>query len=263
MQQFQERMDVIGNNVANVNTTGFKSARVDFTDTLSQTLRGSGAAGTMQIGTGVTTSAITNQFVQGALARTGLQTDLAISGEGFFQVRDAASDTSFLTRAGEFHLDDAGYLTTSTGLRVQGYADSGLSAVGDIQIDGTGSGAAANASVTSYAIDTDGKIRVRMSDGTEFIRGQVLLQTVRVPQALAKEGNNLFSGLTAAGALAQPVPPGSAGTGRVFSGALEMSNVDLANEFSSLITTQRAFQASARIITTSDEMLQEMINLKR
>jgi flagellar hook protein FlgE len=263
MQQFQERMDVIGNNVANVNTTGYKSARVDFSDTLSQTLRGAGPAGTMQVGTGVTTSSITNQFVQGAIARTGSQTDLAISGEGFFEVQDATTGAQFLTRAGEFHLNENGYLTTSTGLRVQGYSDSGLATVGDIQIDGTGSGAAAGATAGSYSIGTDGIVNVRMSDGTEFVRGQVLLQTVRAPQALMKEGNNLFSGLTAAGALATPVAPGSAGLGRLLSGALEMSNVDLANEFSSLITTQRAFQASARIITTSDEMLQEMVNLKR
>src|ERR1041385_8457196 len=95
IQQFQEQMDVIGNNIANVNTTGFKSARVDFADTFSQTLRGSsGANGTssgvsaIQIGSGVTTSAIRNIYTQGGLVGTGVQTDLGVSGEGFFIVRD-------------------------------------------------------------------------------------------------------------------------------------------------------------------------------
>ena len=117
--------------------------------------------------------------------------------------------------------------------------------------------------VASYAIDQTGKINVRLSDGTEFVRGQVLLQNFTDPQVLVKEGDNLYSGLSSAGPLATPASPGSSGLGKVESGALELSNVDLANEFASLITTQRAFQANARIITTSDEMLQELLTLKR
>jgi flagellar hook protein FlgE len=100
------------------------------------------------------------------------------------------------------------------------------------------------------------------------VRGQILLQRFQSPQALVKEGNNLYSGLIAAGPLggATPIPaaPGAAnGLGTIQAGALELSNIDLANEFANLITTQRSFQASAKIITTSDEMLQDTINLKR
>ena len=100
LQNFQERLDIIGNNVANVNTTGFKTSRVDFADSFSQTLRASSPSnGTsssvsgIQVGTGVSTTAIKNDYRQGALARTGLGTDLALAGEGFFIVRDPVNDT--------------------------------------------------------------------------------------------------------------------------------------------------------------------------
>ena len=111
-------------------------------------------------------------------------------------------------------------------------------------------------------------VKVRLSDGSEYTRGQVLLQRFSDPQALQKEGLNLYSGIGSAGPLGGGTAPlaeapGTNGLGRIESGALELSNVDLANEFTSMITTQRAFQASARIITTSDEMLQELVNLKR
>ncbi|MGA4578870.1 flagellar hook-basal body protein [Limisphaera sp. VF-2] len=278
LQQFQERMDVIGNNIANVNTTGFKSARVDFADAFSQTIGNTGGS-VLQIGTGVATSAIRNQFTQGAIARTGVPTDLAISGPGFFVVRDPNSNAQYLTRDGAFQLDASGYLVTSSGLRLQGYADKDLKERGDLIIDPTGAPESSNEGqegngdssesknqvrgVASFTIDTQGYIRVRLTDGTEFVRGQVLLQNVQNPHALAKEGQNLYSNITAAGPLAQPQPPGSSGLGTVISGALELSNVDLAQEFSTLITTQRAFQAGARVITTSDDILAEVVNLKR
>jgi flagellar hook protein FlgE len=263
LQQFQGRMDVIGNNIANVNTVGFKSGRVDFAETFSQMVQAGGAAGSQQIGMGVTTNAITNQFTQGTLASTGRDTDLAINGDDFFTVRDANSGAEFLTRAGNFHLDTSGRLITSDGLRVQGFADAGLTARGDLQIDGTGSSAAAGATMKSFSIGEDGKITVRMSDGTEFVRGQVLLQSVSAPQMLVKEGNNLYSNIAAAGPLAATAAPGSAGMGTIARQTLELSNVDLSTEFTSLITNQRAFQANARIIVTSDEVLQELVNLKR
>ncbi len=321
MQQFQQSMDVIGNNIANVNTTGYKGARIDFADAFSQTLS-SGAGGvSMQIGTGVGTNAITNQFIQGAITNTGTNTDLAVSGSGFFMVRDSLSGADFATRDGSFHVDANGYLVTSGGLRVQGFNDSNLTTRGDVIINAddirvtriadantavtaaqaavTAAQAAVNAAdpndqaavdaanaqlaaanaqledaqdsltsaqglkVSSFNIDIEGKVNVRLNDGTEYVRGQVLLQNFQNPKALAKEGNNLFSGIAGAGPLSQIEAPGTNGLGKIQSGALEMSNVDLANQFSSLITTQRAFQASARIISTSDEILQELVNLKR
>lgn len=280
MQQFQQELDVIGNNISNVNTTGFKSARVDFEDSFSQTMQAaapgtgnsSGVAG-MQVGSGVSTSAIRNQFTQGALSRTGVQTDLGISGEGFFIVRDPISGSEFATRAGDFRIDSNGYLITNQGFRLQGYNNTGtttsdFSTVGDIQINQgtppTGVTVDATSGISSYSIDNQGVISVTTGDGVQYLRGQVLLQKFNDPQMLMKEGGNLYSGIANAGPNnTVPEPPGTGGLGSIQSGALELSNVDLASEFSSMITTQRAFQASARVITTSDEILQELVNLKR
>jgi flagellar hook protein FlgE len=269
-------MDVIGNNIANVNTTAFKGARTEFADSFSETLRSSSGSNasssgsaSVQIGSGVTTSAIRNLQTQGALQKTGLPTDLSVVGNGFFMVKDPISSQLYATRAGDFSVDQNGYLTTSAGQRVQGFSDSTLATRGDIKIDLTGLPATSdpNAQMLSYAINGEGKINISLSDGTEFIRGQVLLQSFSDPEGLVKEGNNLFSGIGAAGPLggsATPVsqPPGTNGMGKVQAGALELSNVDLANEFANLITTQRAYQATARMITTSDEILQELVNLK-
>jgi len=263
IQQFQERLDVIGNNIANVNTTGFKGGRVEFADSFSQTLSAGVNGVPMQVGTGVGTSAITNQFTQGTITRSGIATDLAVSGNGFFQVRDNVNNRNYVTRDGTFHLDDAGFLITDAGMRVQGFSDTGLATRGDIQINNAGAPLGSTSPVASYAIDGQGMIRVRLEDGTEFVRGQVLLQAFANPQALAKEGGNLYTVGNAAGALPQISAPETNGLGTLISGALELSNVDLANEFSDLIVTQRAFQANARIITTSDEILQELVNLKR
>jgi len=224
----------------------------------------------MQIGLGVSTQSIANQYTQGALARTGVGTDLAVTGNGFFDVRDPVSGNEFVTRAGDFRLDENSYLVTNTGMRVQGFADAGLTTIGDIQIDTTGMPSTSDplSVMVAFAIDDQGKINVSLSDGSQFVRGQILMQNFSDPQGLIKEGNNLFSSLGAAGPLGgaaspTPAPPGTNGLGRIQSGALELSNVDLASEFTNLITTQRAYQANARVITTSDEMLQELVNLKR
>lgn len=165
-------------------------------------------------------------------------------------------------------MDSSGYLVTDKGMRVQGYNDTSLSTVGDIQIDSTGSSNASTASYSSYSIDAQGKINVNMSDNSQFVRGQVLLMSFQNPQALLKSGNSLYSGIDMAGPLggagsAAPAAPGTSGLGKIESGSLESSNVDLTSEFANMITSQRAFQANAKIITTSDEILQEIVGLKR
>jgi flagellar hook protein FlgE len=262
LEQFQQSLNVIANNIANVNTVGFKSATVNFADTLSQTL-GSNAAGTMQVGTGIMTSSINNQFTPGSISSTGKQTDMAVDGNGFFSVKDPSTGNSYVTRDGEFNVDSNGYLVTNTGMRVQGYSDAGLTTVGDIQIDNTGAPGGDTSAVQSYTFNSDGKISVLLADGTNFTRGQVLLQNFSNPQQLLKIGNNLFSSLATAGPLAAPVAPGSNGLGGLATSALEMSNVDLAQQLTSLITTQRAYEANGKVITTSDDILQTLVNLKR
>lgn len=267
LNQFQQNLNVIGNNIANVNTVGFKNATVGFADSFSQTL-GASAAGSMQVGTGVSTNAITNQFTQGAISSTGLATDLAVNGNGFFMVNDATSGQQYVTRDGAFSTDTSGYLITSNGMRVQGYTDASLSTKGDIKIDNTGAPLNADGSVNTSAVagftfDNTGKLKVLLADGTQFTRGQVLLQNFSNPSQLLKAGNNLYGGLAAAGPLTTPLAPGSNGLGNLVAGSLEMSNVNLAVELTSLITTQRAYEASGKVITTSDEILQTLVNLKR
>ncbi len=269
--QFQQSLNVIGNNIANVDTVGYKGASMNFADAFSQTM-GSNASGSMQVGTGVLTSAITNQFTQGSITSTGVQTDMAVNGNGFFMVKDSVSGAQYVTRDGEFTVDASGYLVTNNGMRVQGFTDAGLTTMGDVKIDNTGatmldpiSGlpVADTSAVQSYSFASDGKLMVLLSDGTQFTRGQVLLQNFTNPQQLTKVGNNLFSGLTAAGPLATLTAPNSNGLGSLVTGALEMSNVDLAGQLTSLITTQRAYEANTKVITTCDEILQDLVNLKR
>jgi flagellar hook protein FlgE len=271
LNAFQQEIDVIGNDIANVSTVAYKSATDDLADSFSQTLANSnlGGSSSIQIGLGVVTAGTFNQFTQGAINPTGVQTDLAISGNGFFVVKDALSGTEYVTRAGDFQLDANGYLVTPGGLRVQGYTDPALSTMGDVKIDASQkpATAAANATMTSWSIDQQGNIDITLSDGTEYVTGQILMQNFANQNGLIKEGNNLYGGIGASGPLggaSSPTPAAAEtnGLGTIQSGALEESNVDLSSEFANLIQTQRAFQANARIITTSDEMLQDLVDMK-
>ena len=464
MRQFQTSLDVIGNNLANINTVAYKGARVEFQDTLSQTLRAptpdtantSGAAG-MQVGNGMSVSAIKNTFTQGAMKNTGVRTDMAVNGKGFFLVKDPTTNELFATRAGDFREDKNGYLVTNDGFRVQGknklapaYTTAQQTEIGDLRLDvgqytpdrtgvsldystnvltktahgfstgnqikfpstlpaiandtntvdkvffvnkasddtftvhstaaeaATGANAvnftdatitaktgfttdtsndkitlsghglstgntvyvkegtipggltagnsyfvsvsgddvhfhttsadassgankvdltsagsndfelyadsgtltsitvAGGASISQYNFGADGLVKMLLTDGTQYDRGQVLLQTFKNEQTLTKIGANRFNNLAAAGAygitadsagsteiLSNAQAPGEGGTGRLAAGSLELSNVDMADEFSRMITTQRAFQANARVISTADEILKEMMALKR
>ncbi|HYE32410.1 MAG TPA: flagellar hook-basal body complex protein [Methylomirabilota bacterium] len=264
LQQHQVKLDVIGNNIANANTVAFKGGRTEFEDAFSQSLDEQ-----TQIGSGVTTGSVTNLFSQGTVTKTGRPDDMAVAGEGFFVVRNPQTGEEFVTRAGDFRRSSDGYLTTGNGYRLQGFTNADMSARGDIRItaEEAPAGAAANATVAAYNVEGDGRIRITLNDGTKYYRGQVLLQSFSNPNALRKEGNNLYSGIANAGPLGGAAPesraPGSNGLGSIAFEHLEMSNVDLTGEFASLISTQRGFQANARIITTSDEILQEIVNLKR
>jgi flagellar hook protein FlgE len=278
LKNFQSRLDVIGNNIANSNTIAYKAARANFADTFSQTLQGgSQAGGPLQVGTGVQVSSIKSDYSRGSYQNTGIESNLYVNGsDGFFIVKNLDGQ-ELATRAGDFVVDKQGYLVTNDGFRVQGFTDQvttggAMGARGDIRIfDDPATRPVqprvAGAKLAGFNIQTDGRIRMRLDDGTEYESGQVLLQRFDDVNLLEKIGDNLFTNLRDAGPLGgdalTSVVPGSNGTGSLKSGALEMSNVDLAGEFADLITTQRGFQANARIITTSDEVLQEVVNLKR
>jgi flagellar hook protein FlgE len=270
LDTFQQQMNVVGNNIANVNTVGYKQASTAFEDAFSQTL-GSTGSGPEQVGTGVLLSGITSNFSQGSITSTGVATDMAINQNGFFIVKDPSTGSEYATRDGEFTVDSNGYLINSNGMRVQGYTDAGLTTLGDIQINNTGATMTDTAGATvpdtsavqSYSFSSNGTLSVTLADGTTFTRGQILLQNFTDPNQLSKVGNNLYSNLNSAGPLATPTAPTTGGLGSIVTGSLEMSNVDLAGQLTSLITTQRAYEANTKVITTGDEILQDLVGLVR
>lgn len=394
-------MAVIGDNIANVDTTGFKVSKVSFANVFSSTL----GQNKLQIGRGVTMSAVTPQWGAGSLENTDNPTDLSINGKGMFVVRDPRNNVQYYSRAGKFEFDREGNLVTQDGLRVQGFSISPTGTVGGLAnvtlpagvsapqattgitiglnldagavltdaydtpmtvydslgnpidltitftaadpavvapgaatawtwavvpsvgacattgtlafdangnlIPGTSVPANANpiiavtgltgndlavewtylnalgatdGSVTGYAstsaktaqtqdgfpsgtlqgvsVDEDGIFSGIYSNGYTMAFAQIALADFGSYTGLNKEGSNLFSESLASGQ-AVISAPGTAGCGTIASNTLEMSNVDLANEFVELITTQRAFQANSKVITTSDEVLSDLINIKR
>lgn len=262
MRGFQIKLDVIGNNIANVNTVGFKAGRVMFKDILSQSISGitapeedvRGGVNAKQIGLGVTIGAIDTIHTPGSAMTTNVPTDLRIDGDGFFAIMaNEDQEVPYLTRAGNFTLDANRQLVTSDGMFVQAVGG------GNIVLD---------EEVTAFAIAQDGNIIAIGADGTSEETGlQIGVVQVMNPGALEKIGGNLYR----LNANANPdgefeiSEPANAeiGTGAIVSGQLEMSNVDLTSEFTEMIVAQRGFQANSRIITTSDEVLQEVVNLKR
>lgn len=262
MRGFQTKLDVIGNNIANVNTVGFKSGRVMFKDIMSQTVSGvtapeggeSGGINAKQIGLGVSIGSIDTLHTGGSAMTTNNPLDLRIDGDGFFLVKLSGEQTDpFLTRAGDFHLDAARQLVTSDGLLVCDAAGEPIEALED--------------EVTAFSISADGTIVQKMADGTTAAGAQIGVARVSNPEGLEKIGGNLYRMTLNAHAEGELTPTtannAAAGTGGIVSGQLEMSNVDLTGEFTEMIVAQRGFQANSRIITTSDEVLQEVVNLKR
>jgi flagellar hook protein FlgE len=261
MKNFQTKLDVIGNNIANVNTFGFKKGRVTFKDMVSQTIQGATAGGATagtqgginpkQVGLGSTISSIDTVDTQGSLQTTGRILDLAIQGDGYFQVKQGGSTSKYYTRAGNFYFDSQGNLVTGSGNKV---LDSTGTAIQIPNID----------SVENLSVGADGKITYLVSGSTTPNNIQLGLVRFKNNGGLEKVGNNLYQATPNSGTpSATPLIPGQSGAGTIVSGALEMSNVDLSEEFTEMIVAQRGFQANTKIITTSDDILQELINLKR
>ncbi len=260
MKGFQTKLDVIGNNIANVNTVGFKTGRVMFQDILSQTIAGvtapvagvQGGVNPKQIGLGVSIAAIDTLHTPGSGMTTNVITDLSIEGDGYFLVSPTGTiDDAYLTRAGNFTRDAYGNLVTSQGFFV-------LSSGGEpINIP---------AEVVSFSIGKDGDIYTTDATGVTTQMGTpVGIVKVMNPAGLKKVGNTMYQMTLNAnpdgGILLDA--PGVEGRGKIISGQLEMSNVDLTSEFTEMIVAQRGFQSNSKIITTSDEILQELVNLKR
>lgn len=295
LKNFQTKLDVIGNNISNVNTYGFKKGRTIFSDLYSQTVSGaSSATGTRggvnpkQVGLGSQLAAIDTLHTAGSTQFTGNTLDLAIEGDGFFIVgestptKNALSNPSY-TRAGNFYLDNKGYLVDSNGMylfaNVPSTIDNGTTGVNVTTPNYTADTAFPEASSTatptfitkpiriptnaqSMSVANDGKITFVDSQGILRIAGQLSVAKFSNPGGLEKQGSNYFKSSSNSGEALLGKATQS-GIGTIKSGSLEMSNVDLSEEFTEMIVAQRGFQANTRIITTSDEILQELVNLKR
>lgn len=252
MKGFQTKLDVIGNNIANVNTSGFKKGRVTFQDMMSQTTSGAqgptagrGGVNPAQVGLGSQLGSIDNIHSQGFRQSTTRALDLALEGDGMFVLE--GNGMTYYTRAGNFYLDTNGDIVNSDGLYLQDVNNEKINIPDDAK---------------SFSIESDGTVTYTNEDGDTETAGQIGLASFANPAGLEKAGSNLFLNTENAG-LNGIVTPETDGTASIVSGALEMSNVDLSEEFTEMITAQRGFQANTRIITTSDEILQELVNLKR
>jgi len=274
MRSNQTKMDVIGNNIANVNTTGFKSGRVRFQDMLSQTMASAqeatpgnlGGVNAQQVGLGVKVGAIDTIMTDGALQPTSRDLDLAIEGTGFFMVsQDDAGTMKLFTRDGAFYRDSAGDLVNAGGYKVLGTPTDPTAIPTNPQklaITNTRNIGGVDLDLQSFSIDGSGTIKGVYSDGNSYNIGQIAVAKFDNSAGLEKVGNNNYRASNNSGDPAIGTANAD-GYGVIRQGVLEMSNVDLANEFTELIVTSRSYQANSRTITTSDEMLQELLSLKR
>ncbi|GAA9654586.1 flagellar basal-body rod protein FlgG [Helicobacter pylori] len=247
----QTHIDTTSNNIANVNTTGFKKSRADFNDLFYQAMQyaGTNTSNTtlspngMEVGLGVRPSAITKMFSQGSPKETENNLDVAITGKGFFQVQLPDGTTAY-TRSGNFKLDEQGNLVTSEGYLL----------IPQITLP---------EDTTQVNIGMDGTVSVTQGlQTTSNVIGQITLANFVNPAGLHSMGDNLFS-ITNASGEAIVGNPDSQGLGKLRQGFLELSNVRLVEEMTDLITAQRAYEANSKSIQTADAMLQTVNSLKR
>jgi flagellar hook protein FlgE len=275
LKMHQSMLDVTANDIANVNTIGYKGSRTTFTDQLAQLQTapsapgvGSGGRNPGQIGLGVQFGSIDNLMGGGALQATSNVLDLAVQGDGWFRVTTtgpADPDTTTgaplnaegFTRAGNFTRNSQGFLVTQNGAYLLGRttADGGEPSYLKVPDGASNMTVAANGEVTY----------VPAGGGPRASAGFLTLSKFANEGGLERASTNLWR-VSAASGPETPEGggvPGTQGLGSTVSGVVEMSNVDLATEFTELISAQRGFQANSRVISTSDEMLQELVNLKR
>jgi flagellar hook protein FlgE len=265
LKSHQVMLDVTSNDIANVNTIGYKSARTTFQDSLTQMQRGAsgpgggtGGSNAAQIGLGTQLGSIDNLMTGGALQSTGNPLDVAIQeGMGFFRVAASTATPPApnaagveYTRAGNFTTNSAGYLVTQDGYYIQGRTAAGADTLINVP---TGA--------TNVSIAQNGEVSYIDAAGTRQSAGFISLATFSNAAGLQRSGSNRW--LQSANSGAPTVGTPGVQFGFTTGGAIEMSNVDLAQSFTTMITAQRGFQANSRIISTSDEMLQDLVNLKR
>jgi flagellar hook protein FlgE len=269
LRTHQTMLDVTSANLANVNTIGYKSSRTTFKDQLEQTLYGGSAQGpntggtnSAQVGLGVQLGSIDAVMGEGSMQSTGNPLDIAIQGEGWFRVgmgdptttpATMPTDMNY-TRAGNFIRNDQGYIVTPEGYYVMGRnTTTGADTYINIPAGGTG-----------VAVGTDGTVSYVDTTGTRVSAGQISLAKFPNDYGLLRLSGNRWAAHPAAGTPTTGTPGDTNfKESSTIGGTLEMSNVDLASEFTNMITAQRGFQANSRVITTADEMLQDLVSMKR
>jgi len=251
MMAQQMQIDVVSNNISNVNTIGYKKQRAEFADLFYQTMEYAGTSTStttqsptgINVGLGVRPTAVTKIFTQGNFKETGNNLDVAIQGDGFFQVQLPDGRIGY-TRDGAFKLDADGNIVTSDGYKL----------IPNITLP---------ADTVQVSIGTDGTVSVLEAGQTEMQQvGQIEVAKFVNPAGLHSLGSNLYVNTSASGD-AIVTTPGLDGAGELRQGFVEMSNVQLVEEMTDLITGQRAYDAASKAIVTSDEMLQTVNNLKR
>jgi len=248
METQQLKMDIVSNNMANINTTGFKKSRADFQDLLYQTLRSPGATSAtgnqiptgIQIGHGVRTAAVQKIFQMGDMKQTNNPMDLAVEGDGFFQIIMPNGEIGY-SRSGAFKLDSEGRLVNSDGY----YLEPEISIPSETEL---------------ITVGTDGTVSVTIANETSSEEvGQIQLARFNNPSGLRSVGRNLYRPTDSSGD-PEVMTPGENGLGTIAQGYLEMSNVNLVEEMVNMIITQRAYEFNSKVIQASDDMLQMASN---
>ncbi|ABL01042.1 flagellar basal-body rod protein FlgG [Pelobacter propionicus] len=251
MQAQQKNIDVVAHNLANVNTTGFKRSRADFEDLIYQNQRSTGSPATnttqvptgIQIGLGTRLASVSKLFTTGDFSQTGNELDIAIEGDGFFQIQMPDGTTAY-SRAGAFKKDDQGRIVTPNGDPL----------LPEIVIPNN---------TTKIDIGSDGTVSATQSgQTTPTTVGTIQLALFANPAGLFSMGKNLYKETDSSGTPTTGTP-GQDGLGTVAQGMLEMSNVSVAEEMVNMIIGQRAYEANSKAVQAADEMLQTANNLRR
>jgi flagellar hook protein FlgE len=275
----QTMLDVTANNLANVDTVGYKAQSTEFSDELSQLVASGTAAngfsaGTnpRQVGLGVQVGSIDNVMTAGGVETTGDATDVAIQGNGWLRVANGNVSTSpptfdatQYTRAGDLTFNSNGYLSTQTGQYVLGYGATQNATTGTYSANTAGG--ANNPIVvppgsTNVTVGPDGSVNYQTSTGTTVTAGYISLSTFPNQAGMQRDGGSLWSATAASGAETAG-QPGTGNYGQTISGELEQSNVDMGTEFTNMIEAERGYQANASTITTADQMMQTVVQMKQ
>jgi flagellar hook protein FlgE len=275
----QTMLDVTANNLANVDTIGYKAQSAQFSDELSQLIAaGTSAngysAGTnpLQVGLGTQVGSIDNVMTAGGVESTGSATDVAIQGNGWLRVANGnvstsppTFDTTQYTRAGDLTFNASGYLCTQTGQYVLGYGATQNASTGTYSANTAGG--PNNAIVvppgsTNVTLGPDGSVNYQTSTGTSVTAGYISLSSFPNQAGMQRDGGSLWSATAASGAETTG-QPGTGNYGQTISGELEQSNVDMGTEFTNMIEAERGYQANASTITTADQMMQTAVQMKQ